>query len=56
MLFIQVRSDPPQMLCSIVHSKMQFPLFSVAVQNRLTAGSVSMQLHLWRHALHTGVQ
>ena len=56
LLFIQVCSDPPQMLCSTVQGKMQFPLFSLAVQNRLTAGSVSLRLHLWRFALHTGVQ
>ena len=37
-------------------AKMQFPLFSVALQNRLAAGSLSLQLHLWRLALHTGVQ
>ena len=56
MLFIQVCSDPPQMLCSKFHGKMQFPRFSVALQNRLTAGSVALQLHLWRLAHYTGVQ
>ena len=35
---------------------MQSPLFSVALQNRHTAGSVSLQLHLRRFTLHTGVQ
>ena len=44
------------MLCSTVQGKMQSPLFSAALQNRLTAGSVSLHLHLWRFALHTGVQ
>ena len=39
------------MLCNTVQGKMQSPL-----QKRLTAGSVSLQLHLWRFALHTGVQ
>ncbi len=34
----------------------QVPLSSVALQNRLTAGSVSLQLHLWIVALHAGVQ
>ena len=29
---------------------------SDALQNRLTAGSVALHLHLWRSALHTGVQ
>ena len=55
-LFIQVCSDPAQMHCSIVQSKMQFPLLSAALQSRLTAGSVSLQSHLWSFALHTGVQ
>ena len=31
-------------------------LFSAAVHNRLTAGNVSMQSHLRKFALHTGVQ
>ncbi len=53
LLFTQVCSDPAQMHCSSVQGKMQFPLFSVAVQNRLTPGSVSQQIHLWRPALHT---
>ena len=56
LLFIQVCSDQATKHCSKVQGKMQFPLFSVALQNRLTAGSVSLQLHLWRSALHTGVQ
>ena len=55
-LFIQVCSDPAQMQCSSVQGKMHSPLFSAALQRRLTAGSVSLQLHLWRFALHTGVQ
>ena len=53
---IQVCSDPAPMHCSSVQGKMQSPLFSVALQNRLTARSVSLQFHLWRFALHTGVQ
>ena len=56
LLFIQVCSDPAQMLCSTCQGKMQSPLFSVALQNRLTAGSVALHIHLWRFALHTGVQ
>ena len=44
------------MLCNTVQCKMQSPLFSAALQKRLTAGSVSLHLHLWRFALHTGVQ
>ena len=56
LLFIQVSSGTSQMLCSKVQGKMESPLFSAALQKRLTAGSVSVQLHLWRCALHTGVQ
>ena len=56
LLFIQVCSEPAQMQCSSVQGKMHSPLFSAALQNRLTAGSVSLQLHLWRLALQTGVQ
>ena len=41
---------------SKVQGKMQSPLFSAALQNRLSAGSVSVQLHHWRFALPTGVQ
>ena len=65
LLSIQVCSEPTEMHCNTVsahmqcnsvQSKMQSPLFSAALQKRLTAGSVSVQLHLWRCALHTGVQ
>ena len=56
LLFIQVSSGTSQMLCNSVQGKMQSPLFSAALQKRLTAGSVSLKLHLWRFALHTGVQ
>jgi len=56
LLYIQVCSDPAQMLCSKVQGKMQSPLFSAALLNRLTQGSLSLQIHLWRFALHTGVQ
>ena len=56
LLFIQVCSDPAHMQCNSVQGKMQSPLFSAALQKRLTAGSVSLQLHLWRCVLHTGVQ
>ena len=44
------------MQCSSAQGKMQSPLFSVALQNRLKAGSVALQLHLCSFALHTGVQ
>jgi len=56
LLFIQVCSGPAPMHCSSVQGKMHFPLFSAALQNRHTAGSVSLQSHLWRFAFHTGVQ
>jgi len=56
LLFTQVCSDPAQMYCSYVQGKMQLPQFSAALQNRLTPGSVSQQIHLWRSALHAGVQ
>ncbi len=42
------------MNCSSVQGKMQSPLFSASLQSRLTAGSVSLQLHLWRVPLHKG--
>ena len=51
----QVWSDPATTHCSTVQGQIQSPLFSVALQNRLTAGSPSPQLHLWRFALHTGL-
>jgi len=56
LLFLQVCSEPAQMQCSSVQGIMQSPLFSVALQKRLKAGSVALHLHLWRFALHTGVK
>ncbi len=56
LLFIQVCSHATQMHCSSVQGKKQSPLFSAALQNRLTAGSVSLQLHLCKFAIRTGVQ
>ncbi len=56
LLFIQVYIDQATKHCSKVQGKMQIPLFSVALQNRLAAGSLSLQLHLWRSALRTAVQ
>ena len=47
-LFIQVCSDTTLMHCSSVEGEMQSPLFSAGLQIRLTAGSVSLQIHLWR--------
>ena len=56
LLFIQMCSDPAPMYCNTVFGKRHSPLFSAALQNRLTAGSVSLQIHLWRFGLHTDVQ
>ena len=56
LLYIRVCNDPAQMQCSSVQGKMHSPLFSAAMQNRLTAGSLSLQLHLWRFALYTAVR
>ncbi len=56
LLFIQVCSEPARMQCSSAQGKMHSPLISVVLQNRLKAGSVALHLHLWRFALHTGVQ
>ena len=38
LLFVQVCSDPTEMHCSTGLGKMHSPLFSSALQNRLTAG------------------
>ncbi|DBB02770.1 TPA: hypothetical protein ACH3X1_013607 [Trebouxia sp. C0004] len=56
LVYIQVCSDPAPMHCSKVQGKMQSPLCSAALQKRLTQGTVSPQLHLWKFALDTGVQ
>ncbi len=56
LLLKQVCSDSAPMHCSAAQGKMHSPLFNAALQNRLTAGNVSLQLHRWRFALHTGVQ
>ena len=56
LLFTQVCREPAQMHCTSAEGKMNSPLFSAALQNRLKAGSVSLQSHLCRFALHTGVQ
>jgi len=56
LLFRHDCSDPAPMHCSSLQGNMQSPLFSAALQNRLTAGSVPLHLHLWRCAVHTRVQ
>jgi len=45
-----------QCTAALFWSKIASPLFRAALQNRITAGTMSLQLHLWRFALHTGVQ
>ncbi len=55
LLFIQVYSDATPMHCSTGQGKIAFPMFSAALQTRLTAGTVSLQLHLWRFALVTAI-
>ena len=52
LLCIQVCSDAKQMHCSTGKGKIASSLFSAALQNSL----VSLQMHLWIFALHTGLQ
>jgi len=54
--FIQVCHEQALKDCSTVQGKSHSPLLSAALENRLTIGTVSLQLHLWRFAIHTGVQ
>ncbi len=56
LLFMQVCSDATPKHCSTGQGRIASPLFSAALQNRLKAGTVSLQLHLCTFALHTGVQ
>ena len=56
LLFAHVCCDTTPMRCIKVQGKLQSPLFSSALQNRLTAGSVSLQVHLGRSFLITCVQ
>ncbi len=56
LLFIHVCSDATPKPCSTGQGKMASPLFCAALQNRLTTGIVSVQIHLWRFAFHTCVQ
>jgi len=43
LLFTKVCSDPTSMHCSTAQGKVQFPLASAALQNRLIAGIMSLQ-------------
>ncbi len=56
LLFKQVCSESTEMHYNTGLGKVHSPLFSGALQNRLTAGTLSLQFHQWRFALHTGVQ
>ncbi len=53
LLFIQVCSESAPMHCSTGFGKLQSPLFSVALQNRVTACTMSLQLHLCSFDAHT---
>jgi hypothetical protein len=53
LLFIQVCSESEPMHCSTGFGKMHSALFSVALQNRLTACTMSLQLHLCSFDAHT---
>ena len=55
-LFIQVCSDPAPMHAALALAKCNSHCCLLVLQNRLTACIVSVQLHLWRFALRTGVQ
>jgi len=46
LLLIQACSDPTPVHCNTGFCKMQSPLSSAAVQNRLTTITVSLQIHL----------
>ena len=56
LIFIHMCSESAQMHCSTAQSKMSSPVSSFALQNRLTACTLSLCLHLCRFALHTGMQ
>jgi len=56
LLFMLVCMDPAPMHCSTAQGKPHFSLSSAALQNRLTACIVLLQIYLWRILLHTGLQ
>ncbi len=56
LLFIQVCSEATQVHCNTGQGKMLFPLLSAALQKQAHSRFLSVQLHLWRFAFHTGVQ
>ena len=56
LLFVEVCSDATPMHCSTRQGRVASLLLIATLQNRLTAGTVSLQLHLGGFALHTGVQ
>ncbi len=45
-----------QITTALVNAEDLPSLFIAALQNRLTAGTVPLQLYVWRFALHTSVQ
>ncbi len=55
LLFIQLCNNATPMHCSNGQSKTACPVLSAALQRRLAAGTVSMQLHIRRFALRTGL-
>ncbi len=54
--FIHLCSDQAPMHCGNIQGKSHSRLLSAALENRVTAGTVSLQLHQWRFAFHTFVQ
>ena len=56
LLFIQVCSDATPMHCTTGQGRKASPLFSAALQKQAHSMFVPLQSHLWRFALHTGVQ
>jgi len=56
LLFIQLFSEPPPVQYNAVSGKMKSLLPSAALQKQAHSRFVSLQLHLWRFALHTAVQ
>ena len=56
LLCIQLCSDAALMHCSTGQGRTAGLLFSAALQKHVHSSLVPLQLHLWRSALHTGMQ
>ena len=56
LVFMQVCSDATPMHFSTGLGKTASLLFCAALHNRVSAALMPLQLHLWKFALHTGVQ